>query len=64
LCADRQTVTQNQNNISTTNISRGESVVTSQLYCPATCYSGRLEKGKLNKTQRFSYGGLGLVKEK
>ena len=34
-----QTVKQNQNNIRTTIISRGETVVTSQLYCTATYHS-------------------------
>ena len=34
--ADRQTVKLNQNNIRATIIYRGETVVTSQLYCTAT----------------------------
>jgi hypothetical protein len=53
LCADRQTVTQNQNNIRTTIISRGQNVVTSQLYCTATYYIGRLEKGKAEHDPTF-----------
>ncbi|MCA6368814.1 MAG: hypothetical protein IM618_17450 [Cytophagales bacterium] len=48
-----QTVKQNQNNIRTTVISRGQNVVTSQLYCTATYHSGRLEKVKLNKANVF-----------
>jgi hypothetical protein len=39
LYADRQTVKQNQNNIRTTIISRGETMVTSQLYCTATYHN-------------------------
>jgi len=53
LYADRQTVKQNQNNIRTTIISRGQNVVTSQLYCTATYQNGRLEKVKLNKANVF-----------
>jgi hypothetical protein len=48
-----QTVKQNQNNIRTTIISRGQNVVTSQLYCTATYYIGRLEKGKAEHDPTF-----------
>ena len=59
-----QTVKQNQNNIRTTIISRGQNVVTLSLFRTATHRSGRLEKAKLNTTLRFSNSGLGLVNER
>jgi hypothetical protein len=53
LCADRQTVTHNQKDIRTTNISSGESVVTSYLSYTATFYIGRLEKCKTVQDPTF-----------